>query len=151
MMKKLHLLSVSRFVIYFFALPAAYNQPSRLQLLQMVGYSRTAHIYQGRQIHYTFFAMAENPENADAASITKLLENVGYGLKLADGRHMIALLFEILPVIMGQFLFDHGTFLLSYLFYHAFSKMKIIFIYPKENLILCIDFSGSRVYIVIND
>ena len=56
--------------------------------------------------------VAEYPENADAASVTQLLENVRYGLKISDFRHMVKALQSVLAVIMGQTFVAHGKCLL---------------------------------------
>ena len=74
--QQIRLLRVRGFIIHFLAVPAADNQPGALQLLQMVGDCRAAHIHKGGNIGHTFLAVAQEPEDPDPASVTELFENI---------------------------------------------------------------------------
>ena len=114
--EKLGFLCLRRFIVDFFPLPAAYDQPGCLQLLQVVGYGGTAHLHHGRDIDYTFLTVAQQPENPETARVPQLFENLGGSLKLAGTGHMVQLMLHGLAVIVGQ-LFRHHSKPPSYSFY----------------------------------
>ena len=60
-------------VIDLFAFPAADDQPSGTQQLQMVGHGRTAHLHHRSDIEDTLFAMAQQPEDTAADGVAQQL------------------------------------------------------------------------------
>ena len=115
MVKELRPVGLRRLIIDFLAVPAACDQPCRLQLPQVVGYSWAAHIYQSGNVDHAFFAVTQKPEDPDTASVSKLFENIGDRLKIFRAGHLFQPLFHFLPVIMGQSAVRHklSSFLAS--------------------------------------
>src|SRR5699024_4492598 len=80
--QQLCLLGLSCPVIDLLALAAADDEPAVLKLTQMVRNRRAAHAHHGGDVDYTFFAVAQKPEDLDAPSVAQLLENLRDRLKL---------------------------------------------------------------------
>ena len=100
---------VSGPVVYLLAFPAAGDESAGLQLPQMVGYGRAAHIHEGGEVDHALFAVAQKPEDADAAAVAQLLENIRHRLEFACFGHVFQDgLFDDLPMVVGQLLVRHG-------------------------------------------
>ena len=100
---------VGSFIVDFLARPAADDQPGGLQLPQVVGDGGAAHLHQGGQVEHALFTVAQQPEDADAAAVPQLLEDVGHGLEVVGAGHVLQLLLNELPVVMGQENVGHGA------------------------------------------
>ena len=83
--QQLCLLGVGCTVINLFSAAAADNQSAGFQLLEVVGDGRTAHLHHSGKVDHTFFAVAQKPEDTDAAAVAKLLEKLGNRLKAVSG------------------------------------------------------------------
>ena len=59
------LLGIGRFIIDLFSFPAADNQPSRFQLLEVMGNRRAAHVHHSRKVYDAFLTVTQQPKNTD--------------------------------------------------------------------------------------
>ena len=73
MVKYLSKFGIRGAIIHLFALPAADDEAAALQKAEMMRYCGTAHIDDGSDVEYAFFAVAEKPEDAKPAGIAELL------------------------------------------------------------------------------
>ena len=105
------ILGIDRFMIDLFSFPAADDQPSRFQLLEVMENRRATHVHHSRKIDDAFFTMTQQPKNTDTASIPKLFENISHSLKVFYAGRVLQHLFNVLPVIVGQMILRHSAFL----------------------------------------
>ena len=88
------LLGIGRFIIDLFSFPAADDQPSRFQLLEVMRNRRATHVHHSRKIDDAFFTMTQQPKNTDTASISKLFENISHSLKVFYAGRVLQHLFK---------------------------------------------------------
>lgn len=105
------LLGIGRFIIDLFSFPAADNQPSRFQLLEVMGNRRAAHVHHSRKVYDAFLTVTQQPKNTDTAPIPQLFENISHGLKVFHAGHVLQLLFNALSMIVRQIILRHSAFL----------------------------------------
>lgn len=102
MVQELGTVVVGGFVVDFFAVAAAGDELGAFELFEMVTHCRAAHVDHCGNIDDALLTVAEQPENADAVAITKLLENVGDDLKVVDARHVGEQVVRKLTVVVRQ-------------------------------------------------
>ena len=71
-------------VVDLLALAARADEALIFELPQMVRDGRTAHIHHGGNVDDALFAMAKQPENAQAAAVAEQLKEFGDDLKIFD-------------------------------------------------------------------
>lgn len=89
------------FIINLFSFPATDDQLCLLQLPQMVGHRGTGHLHHGRQIDDAFLTMAQDPEDPDAGTVTKLMKELRRRLKCTDLGNMLKNALRFVVVLVG--------------------------------------------------
>ena len=89
-------------IVDFFAFTAAGDEPGTLELLEMVAHRRAGHADHGRDVDDTFLTVAEEPEDADAVAIAKLLKDIGDDLKIVGCWHLREYMIGELAVVVRQ-------------------------------------------------
>lgn len=125
MMKDLGKFRICCPVIHFFPFPSAYDQSAVFQESQMMGDSRACHIDNGRDIQYTFLAVAEKPEDAQTAWITQLLQCFGYPGYFILPREKGPYDINILSVVVRKILFIHDSLLHSEILFAQTGKPPV--------------------------
>ena len=94
-------LRVGSAVVDLLALPAADDEAAGFQLPQMMGDGGAGHIHHGGEVGHALLAVAEKPENPNAAAVAHLFENIGNHLKVLHAGHVVKLVLEGLIVVVG--------------------------------------------------
>ncbi len=134
--QQLRLLAAGRAVVDLLAHAARDDEPAFAQLAQMVRRRGRAHADHGGEIDDALLAVAQQPEDAHAAAVGQLLENIRHRLKAAGGFHRFVQLLHGLrvPVLMRQMQFLHCTFLPFPLRRAAvFARSEILFARTEES------------------
>ena len=68
-------------VVHLLAVPPRDQQSAVPKCPQVVGHGGAGHIHHGGDVHHALLTVAQQPEDADAAGIAQLPENIGKLLK----------------------------------------------------------------------
>lgn len=117
---------VGSFVVDFFAVAATGDELCTFELLEVVADSRAGHPHHGRQVDDTFFAVAEQPEEAEAVAIAELFEDGRDSLKIGAFRYFIEQLLHVFAVVVGQSDRCHETFLLAIILAYLLAGEKML-------------------------
>lgn len=116
MVQQLGPLRLGSLIVDLFPVPPADDQAAGLQLLQVVGHRRGAHLHHGGEVDDALFTVAQQPKNPDAAAVPQLFEDVSHCLEIVHAGHLFQLPLHGLSMVVGQLLFFHRLSLLLVLY-----------------------------------